>query len=213
MFTGLVEDLGEVIGLARQGNVVNMTIRSSLDLSGESLGASVAVNGVCLTMTTIMADSFTVQVMDASIGLTNLGTLKRGDRVNLELAMRMDGRLGGHFVTGHIDGTAVLARIERGAEASTMHFDVDSGMLKAIVPRGAVALDGVSLTVADAGPGSFSVNFIPHTLASTTLGSLGVGAQVNVETDILAKYIEKLLEGRREGGIDEDFLIKHGYVR
>lgn len=213
MFTGLVEDLGEVIGLARQGNVVNMTVRSSLDLSAESIGASVAVNGVCLTMTTIASNTFTVQVMDASLGLTNLGILKRGDRVNLELAMRMDGRLGGHFVTGHIDGTVVLARIERGAEASTMHFDASPEILKAIVARGAVALDGVSLTVGDAGPGSFHVNFIPHTLASTTLGSLGIGARVNVETDILAKYIEKLLDGRREGGISEDFLTKHGFVR
>lgn len=194
MFTGIVEELGELV--AREGTVV--TVRGPRVAAGLVPGESIAVNGVCLTVTSVRPDgSFTSDVMQETFDRTTLGTLQAGQRVNLERAATLATRLGGHLVQGHVDGVGtVLSRVP-GPAWETVRFALPPGLARYVVEKGSIAVDGVSLTVAAVDDSSFSVSLIPETLARTTLGEAVVGRPVNVEVDVLAKYVEKLVGAHR----------------
>jgi riboflavin synthase len=195
MFTGLIADLGRVSGLERDDAGATITIAS--DLAGTlAEGDSVAVNGVCLTATRCGADSFQAQAMAETLRRSSLAELEPGARVNLELPLRAGDRLGGHFVQGHVDGTGTVAGIEQQGFARVLEVDATPELTRYLVEKGSVALDGVSLTVSGVRPGGFAVSLIPETLARTNLGTVVEGARLNIEVDILAKHIERLLEVR-----------------
>lgn len=193
MFTGIVVEQG-IVRKTRGRGVVTFEIEAP-SLSKElKLGDSIAVNGVCLTATSISRKRFEVQVMPETLSRSTIGGLTRGAGVNLELPLRMSDRLGGHLVQGHVDGTARVIRIEDDSDARRVWFSADEDLLRYLVAKGSITLDGVSLTVVEVGRTSFQVALIPHTLEVTTLGRLGIGSQVNVEVDVLAKYVERLMD-------------------
>ena len=191
MFTGLVEHRGTVRELERGEGGVRLTVESAL-AAELSQGDSIAVNGVCLTAVQTEPGAFRADVMPETLRRSSLGPLAVGDRVNVELPMRAGDRLGGHIVQGHVDGLATVGSISDEGFARVISLDAPSGLLRYLVEKGSVAIDGVSLTVAAVDEESFSVSLIPETLERTTLGGLGPGREVNIEVDVLAKYIEKL---------------------
>jgi riboflavin synthase len=195
MFTGLIADLGSVASLARDGEGATLTIHTRL--AGElGEGDSVAVNGVCLTATHVDGEGFRAQAMEETLQRSSLGALQTGAKVNLELALRADGRLGGHVVQGHVDGTGTIAEIRAEGFARVLDIRTDGTLARYIVEKGSVAVDGVSLTVSALHEGGFSVSLIPETLERTTLGGAALGDRVNLEADILAKHVERLMEAR-----------------
>jgi riboflavin synthase len=194
MFTGLVDSLGTVTRRTPDGaGGARLTITCPFGTE-LTLGESVAVNGACLTVVEHTPDAFHAQLGPESLLRTNLGELKPGDRVNLERSLRVGDRLGGHIVQGHVDGVGRIAARERSGEWETVWFTCPPDLTPLMVPRGSVAVDGVSLTLVDVGPDRFGVMLIPHTLAMTTLGIKKVGDAVNLEADMLAKHVAKLLE-------------------
>lgn len=214
MFTGLVEEVGVLQGVARGHMSALLTIRAKKILDELKEGDSVAVNGVCLTVTGLCKESFTVDVMAETLDKTNLGELQEGSLVNLERALKIGERLNGHIVTGHVDATGtVMRRRERGI-ASDIWIAIPEEIEKYFVPQGSVAVDGVSLTVAEKGFGVFMVSLIPHTKRVTTLGSKREGDKVNIEVDVLGKYVYYLLmdEKRNRKGITWEFLAEHGFL-
>lgn len=194
MFTGLVEERGEVRKARRSGEVFVIEVEAKLarDLG---VGDSVAVNGVCLTATKVGRRSFRTEAMEVTMNTTALRGLKRGSLVNLELPLRLSDRLGGHMVQGHVDGTARALRVEDDGDARRIWFEVSEDLLRYVVAKGSICIDGVSLTVVETGVTTFQVALIPHTLEVTTFGSLDVGDTVNIEVDVLAKYVERLVHG------------------
>ncbi|CAN1724802.1 Riboflavin synthase [Hyphomicrobium sp. 1Nfss2.1] len=196
MFTGIVTDTGEVI--ARDGG--RFTIRSHFSADKLEVGGSMACNGCCLTMTSIASDAggsvFTVDVSNETCGKTTLGDWKPGEKINLEQALRLGQELGGHLVTGHVDGTARIVDIVADGESQRFSFEVPEHLAPYIAPKGSVALDGVSLTVNEVSDCRFGVNLIPHTLTVTTWGAKTPGQMVNLEVDLFARYIARLLEFR-----------------
>jgi riboflavin synthase len=195
MFTGLISDLGSVSALERNGEGATLTIASALAAElGE--GDSVAVNGVCLTATAIAPGSFRAQAMIETLQRSSLGGLEPGARVNLELPLRPAGRLGGHFVQGHVDGTGTVRAIREEGFARVVEVEPGPGLARYLVEKGSVALDGVSLTVSSLQDGRFAVSLVPETLQRTNLGAIHEGSVVNIEVDVLAKHIERLLEAR-----------------
>jgi riboflavin synthase len=194
MFTGLVVTQGRVARARVRNEVLHLEVAAPAVARALKKGDSVAVNGVCLTATETSRKRFSMEAMAETLARSNLGSLSKGDSVNLELPARLSDRLGGHLVQGHVDGTARVVRIENFDGASRVWFEADDGILGYLVPKGSVSLDGVSLTVVEVGRTTFQVALIPHTLAVTTLGAMQVGNRVNVEVDILAKYVERLLE-------------------
>jgi riboflavin synthase len=194
MFTGLVVTRGKVARGRLRNDSLDLEVVAPTVARSLRRGDSVAVNGVCLTATDISRKRFSTQAMAETLACSNLGSLSKGDSVNLELPARLSDRLGGHLVQGHVDGTARVVRIENSDEARRVWFEADAGILGYLVSKGSVSLDGVSLTIVEVGRTTFQVALIPHTLAVTTLGSVQVGTRVNVEVDILAKYVERLLE-------------------
>jgi riboflavin synthase len=197
MFTGLVEDCGQIISISRDNGSSILKIRTAL-IEQIHLGDSVSVNGVCLTATKIEEDCFSADVMIQTLRLTSLGSLQIGDDVNLELAARADGRLGGHIVQGHVDATATVRKIEPGQRWTRMDCEVPRDITKYIVNQGSITIDGVSLTVGevDDRESLITVWLIPETLSKTNLGRRKVGDIVNIEVDVLAKYVERLLAKR-----------------
>jgi riboflavin synthase len=195
MFTGLIADVGTVDALQRNGAGVTLRIGTQLarELDG---GDSIAVDGVCLTASAIHADGFAAQVMGETLRRSSLGTLGEGAKVNLELPLRAGERLGGHIVQGHVDGTGTVAAIREEGFARVLEISADPGLVRYLVEKGSVALDGVSLTVSALVERGFAVSLVPETLRRTTLGGLGEGAVVNVEVDILAKQVERLIGAR-----------------
>ncbi|MFA9271382.1 riboflavin synthase [Svornostia abyssi] len=192
MFTGLVEDLGRVAAVDATADGVRLTLTTAL-APQIGLGDSIAVNGVCLTATTTTDDTFTADVMHESLRRSSLGELHAGDPVNLELALRADARLGGHIMQGHVDGLARVAGIEEDGFARIVTIaPEDPALLRYVVEKGSIAVDGVSLTVARIDDASFAVSLIPETLERTNLGAAAPGRPVNLEVDVLAKYVEKL---------------------
>lgn len=194
MFTGLVEALGTVRELREEGAGRLLRIEESTIARDVPLGASVAVNGACLTVVERGGASFSFQVGPETLLCTNLGELRLGDRVNLERALQVGARLGGHIVQGHVDGLGKIVRRERQGEWEVISFSCDRALTKQMVRKGSVAVDGVSLTLVDVTPAGFSVALIPHTLQATTLGCKQPPATVNLETDLFAKLIVKYLE-------------------
>ena len=192
MFTGLVADLGTVSGVETSGQGQRLLIES--DLTGElGEGDSVAVNGVCLTATSIAGRAFTADVMHETLRRSSLAGVARGSRVNLELPLRAHDRLGGHFVQGHVDGVGSISAVEDDGFARLVTIEAPAGLLRYVVEKGSIAVDGVSLTVASVTEDTFAVSLIPETLERTNLGAATPGTPVNLEVDVLAKYVEKLV--------------------
>lgn len=206
MFTGLVQSLAEVVSLVEEGPGVRLTVRDARIASGVAIGDSVCVNGCCLTVVELDGDAIAFQAGSETLSRTNLGVLKSGSRVNLEPSLKAGDQLGGHYVTGHVDCLGVVDAIEPEGDWSKYWFRVPAAQIRQMASKGSVAVDGVSLTLVDvenlppvvgsAQGGRFSVALIPHTLSVTTLGARKVGDQVNIETDVLAKYVERQLAGR-----------------
>jgi riboflavin synthase len=192
MFTGIVEELGEVVTMELQADSARLTIRGPLVTSDAGHGDSIAVNGVCLTVVDIADGAFTVDVMRETLDRSSLASLTAGTRVNLERALQVGKRLGGHIVQGHVDGVAAIEERLPGENWETVCFSLPPQLARYVVTKGSIAVDGVSLTVADAADDGFSVGLIPTTLAMTTLGRKGVGDLVNLEVDVIAKYVERL---------------------
>ena len=215
MFTGIVEELGTVRAIRRGAASAVLSVGASAVLADLKVGDSVAVNGVCLTAAGVDSSGFTADVMHETLRRSSLGALGPGSRVNLERAMAADGRFGGHIVAGHIDGTGTIAEKRRDDNALWYTVKAGPALLRYIVEKGSIAIDGVSLTVAAVEADRFSVSVIPHTADVTALGAKGPGDIVNLETDLIGKYVEKLLrpaEGPApRGGISLEFLAENGF--
>jgi len=193
MFTGIIEEVGEIAQTQRRGMAVFFGIRASFAKELKE-GDSVCVNGACLTVVAVQHPLFWVEAVEETLARTNLGFLKPGDKVNLERALSVTGRFGGHFVQGHVDGTGVIAQIVPRLRSKVMRIHTPKELMQYIVPKGSIAVDGVSLTVVDVGADWFTVSLIPFTLEHTTLGLRKVGDVVNLEVDILAKYVRHMLQ-------------------
>lgn len=198
MFTGIVEEIGTVVGLeprpgGADGGDARLVLHGPLVTEGTRLGDSIAVDGVCLTVTASRDGQFAVDVMPETLRHTTLGSVRPGTRVNLERAVRADGRLDGHLVQGHVDGVGELLSRDPGPRWDDLVVGCPPELARYVARKGSIAIDGVSLTVTDVGPDRFGVSLIPTTLAATTLGGLRVGDRVNLEVDVIAKYVERLL--------------------
>ena len=194
MFTGLIEEIGEIVAVEPSGDGARVTVRAPKAVSDASHGASIAVSGVCLTVIEWDAEHFTADVMRQSLDVTALGSRGPGTRVNIERAMLAHGRLGGHIVQGHVDGTSRVLEVRPGAQWRVIRFSLSPDLAPLVVAKGSITVDGVSLTVSDAGRDWFEVSLIPETLTSTTLGELAEGDLVNLESDLLARHIARLAE-------------------
>ena len=209
MFTGIVEGLGKVRRLTMKGADAVLDIDAGISLEDVSLGDSIAVNGACLTVTSLQQNNFQADVSAETLSRTTLKLLQAGHKVNLEKSLRIGGFVGGHFVLGHVDATArILSRMQKSGSL-IIAVEMNDTISRYIVEKGSVAIDGISLTVNKLEKSRFYVNIIPHTAVNTTLVTRKEGDLVNIETDILGKYVEKLLQTNR--GIDKDFLAKHGF--
>jgi len=191
MFTGIVAELGEVTGVEHHGDAAGLTIRGSTE--GVALGESIAVNGVCLTVTGILGGTFTADVMGETLNRSGLGALTPGDPVNLERSVRLADRMGGHLVQGHVDATATIISRTPAGHWDQVRISLPGSIARYVVEKGSIAVDGVSLTVSALGDGWFEVGLIPETLKRTTLGTRKPGDVVNLEVDVIAKYVERLL--------------------
>ena len=216
MFTGIVEEIGTVRRIERGAAGARLTIAAKTVLEGTKLGDSIATNGVCLTVVSMTADSFSADVMAETLRRSSLGALQSGSPVNLERAMPANGRFGGHIVSGHIDGTGTVASQKREDNAVWVTVRTPTPLLRYIVEKGSIAIDGVSLTVAAVDETSFSVSIIPHTGAQTILLGKKPGETVNLECDMIGKYVEKLLapytaEKSAASGITMEFLARNGF--
>jgi len=211
MFTGLVEACVPVVQIRRQSGAMDLSLDPGEEIAGDlDVGASLAVNGACLTVTAIRGSWRTFRVITETLGRTNLGRLKVGDRVNIERSLRLGDRLGGHWVQGHVDGMGTLKSRDQSPGQTLFKIDVDPGLTAQMVPKGSICLDGISLTLVDVWDKAFTCALIPETLERTTWGRLPIGSKINVETDILGKYVAKLLGGQE--GLDLGKLRDEGYL-
>ncbi len=212
MFAGLIEEMGTVKNIKRKAGSMELTIAGKKAIEDLKKGDSVSVNGVCLTVTSyeLRVTSFKIDISPETLRKTNLGTLRIGERVNLEGALKLGERLGGHFVTGHIDGVGTIKKKIKEGDTFLFEIEAPDEIMDYIIPKGSIALDGISLTVVDFNKNRFSVSIIPHTLEATTLGFKKVGNKVNLEADMIGKYVFKMIKG--EKGIDLNFLKSYGYL-
>ncbi|MEA4923141.1 MAG: riboflavin synthase [Eubacteriaceae bacterium] len=210
MFTGIVEETGKIKAISRGGRSSVLTIEGNVIFSDLKMGDSVAVNGVCLTVSSFSGNTFAADVMHETLSRSALGDLGPDSRVNLERAMAADGRFGGHIVSGHIDGTGTVTKVRQDDNAIWYTVAADPPIMKYIVEKGSIAIDGISLTVAKLDEYSFSVSIIPHTAKETILGEKRSGDRVNLENDMIGKYVEKLMKPEKEG-ITMDFLREAGF--
>lgn len=199
VFTGLVEEKGEVHQLKTSGSACNLTVVATVVSSDAAIGDSIAINGCCLTVVALDANLITFQAGSETLSRTNLGQLKHGSHVNLERSMQAGQRMGGHYVSGHVDALATVDQRNDDGEWAEFWFRVPSELTKQMAPKGSVTVDGISLTIVNVEVDRFSVALIPHTLDVTTLGDRHVGDQVNIETDVLAKYVQAQLAGLKSG--------------
>lgn len=197
MFTGLIEEVGHMVSVSNRGKIMDLIIEAHTILDDIKIGDSININGVCLTVTEIGNSTFTVQAVEETIKRSTFGKLKKGSAVNLERALRIEDRLGGHFVQGHVDGTGRITSKKEYADNVVLSIAPEPGLERYIAEKGSISVDGISLTVILAKKGEFGVSIIPHTTRSTTLAHIRTGDLVNLETDIIAKYIEKLIEGKK----------------
>lgn len=217
MFTGIIEEIGTIKSINSNGISSQLCISANTILEDTKIGDSIAVNGVCLTVTSIKSNSFTADVMAETLRRSNLGSLLPQSKVNLERAMPANGRFGGHIVSGHIDGTGTIVEIKPEGNAVWIKINCSSNLLKYIIHKGSITIDGISLTVAKVTDSDFSVSIIPHTAANTTLLQKKSGDVVNLENDVVGKYIEKLLsfqkidEQKPQSKITEEFLRQNGF--
>lgn len=215
MFTGIVEEIGKIQNVIRNTKSSILTIEGDKIFEDIHIGDSISVNGVCLTVTTFSNNIFTADVMNETLSRSSLGKLKNGSYVNLERAMSANGRFGGHIVSGHIDGTGKIIKIEKDDNAIWYSIKVEDSLMKYIVEKGSIAIDGISLTIAKVSKNDFSVSIIPHTAQETILSHKSVGDIVNIENDVIGKYVEKLITFEKnkkdESNITIDFLMKNGF--
>lgn len=216
MFTGIIEEIGTIRSITPAAHSAQLTIQGDTIFSDLALGDSVAVNGVCLTAAALTGDTFTADVMHETMNRSSLGSLKPGSLVNLERAMAANGRFGGHIVSGHIDGTGTITQIRKDDNAIWYTIHAGSDLMRYIVEKGSVAIDGISLTVAEVTASSFCVSIIPHTAKETILGMRKTGETVNLENDIIGKYVEKLIQPQADtaepaGGITLEMLQNAGF--
>jgi riboflavin synthase len=213
MFSGIIEEIGTVRRLERRGNSATLEVTARQVLEGTRLGDSIAINGACLTVTALVEKSFTVDLAPETLRRTNLGQLRPGAHVNLERSLSVGDRIGGHFVQGHVDNFGSVRALRPESDAVIATFAAPIEVMRYVVPKGFIAVDGMSLTVVDRLPEGFTVSFIPYTLAHTIAGHYQVGGVVNLEADILGKYVERFLLGReRETTLDREFLLQHGFL-
>jgi riboflavin synthase len=216
MFTGIVEGLGRVTDTQRRGRMLQLAIVPPPALTDMAVGDSICINGACLTVSALDRGrgEFHVEVSPETLQRTNLGFLKPSDEVNLERALKMSDRLGGHLVTGHVDTVCPVTEVTRDAGGLIMAVRFPREIAPYLVQKGSVTVEGISLTISDLQGDAFQVAIIPYTAENTTLGRKRVGEQVNIEVDIIGKYVKRLLEGHdNTGGIDKEFLIEHGFYR
>lgn len=219
MFTGIIEELGTIKSLEVKSKNPAIELLAAEILSDINIGDSISVNGVCLTVISFTRGSFKVEVMPETLKKTALSGLKRGDKVNLERALPLGGRLGGHLVSGHIDGVGEIIKKYRETNAVVIAIEASPEVLKYVIPKGSIAIDGISLTVVELKQNSFTVSLIPHTAKMTTLGFKQPGDMVNLEGDMIGKYVEKFISGPKKkdtvfspGNITMDVLIEKGFV-
>jgi riboflavin synthase len=212
MFTGIIEDKGKILRADVRGQGRRLILRVPPHLTDLQLGDSINVNGACLTVVEKTGDSMAVDVSSETLEKTTFREVREGDEVNLELAMRLSDRLGGHIVTGHVDAVGTL--VERRSEREFVHLkiQVPKSVSRYVVPKGSIAVDGISLTVNACDGDEIQMTLIPYTLEKTTLINKRVGDQVNLEADVLGKYVEKLMEGRESGKVTVSFLREHGFI-
>lgn len=216
MFTGIIEEIGKILRIELSGSSGKLQIQAKKVLEGTKVGDSIAVNGVCLTVTGLSRQDFTADVMPETLSRSSLGQLKSGSSVNLERAMAADGRFGGHIVSGHIDGTGIIEKITKDGNAIRYQIAAPPEIMRGIVEKGSVAIDGISLTVAKAEKERFEISVIPHTLSETILGEKKTGAVVNLENDVIGKYVERLLsfdkeEEQKTSTLTREFLLRAGF--
>jgi riboflavin synthase len=214
MFTGLVEGVGAIVGLTPMAEGLRLAVKTSFPAGELTLGESVAVAGACLTVVTIEAPRASFEVSPETLASTTFPLKKAGDRVNLERAVRLGDRLGGHLVTGHVDGVGVVREVRPGPAHTHMKFELPATLSRFVIEKGSIAVDGVSLTVNTCQGNTFTVNVIPHTARETTLAGLKVGDRVNLETDIIGKYVARLLgkDGPQGEGVTAELLARHGFL-
>lgn len=216
MFTGLIEEIGEIKSIEKAAKSARINIKSEKVLQGIKLGDSICTNGVCLTVTEFSNNTFSVDVMAETVRSSNLGKLKQGSKVNLERALKLSDRLGGHIVSGHIDGIGTIVDLQNEENATWVSVETTKDILKYIVHKGSITIDGISLTVAYVDESIFKVSIIPHTQGETTLVIKKIGDEVNLESDMMAKYVEKLLKygevPMQKKPISMDFLKENGFA-
>ncbi len=214
MFTGIVEEIGVVRNISRGANGATLTVECSTILEDIKIGDSVSINGVCETVVSFDSKSFVVQISDETLSVTNFSKIKNGDFVNLERALMLNSRLGGHIVSGHIDTQAQIVSIEKLADFYNISLRLPNEILKYVVYKGSIAVNGISLTVADIENNICKIAIIPHTFNNTNFKYLNIGDFVNIETDILARYVEKMLSANDNNSskIDMSFLQENGFV-
>jgi len=212
MFTGIIEDPGTIAAIDRMSGRWEFSLRTALSLSGIHEGDSIAVDGVCLTVRKVGQETFSADASLETLNVTTLSNKTVNDRVNLERAMRADSRFGGHIVMGHVDATGEIERISKAGDSIQYTIRIPEEISRYIVRKGSVAVDGISLTVNEQSATTFTVNVIPYTASQTTIALRVLGDKVNIETDILGRYVENFLKGQKEG-VDLDFLYRYGYIR
>ncbi len=220
MFTGLIEGMGTLLRIEQHGPDSRVVIRAEFEMNGIVLGESIAVDGTCLTAISSRENTFAADVSAETLSLSTLGRKPPGRRVNLERAVRLGDRMGGHIMSGHVDGIGILRERAREGRSLRLFFEIPQELSRYVAAKGSIGMNGLSLTVNGCSDGRFDVNIVPHTADRTTIGDLRPGDEVNIETDVIAKYVESLLKGWSPGAgeaektkpIDNDFLRTHGFI-
>jgi len=212
MFTGIIEEMGTVKALRRDAGAGRLSLAAATVLDGTAIGDSICVNGVCLTVIEMGKNEFSADVAVETLRVTNLGELRPGTKVNLERALQLSARIGGHLVSGHVDAVGRLREKRDEGNGWRISFDAPEPVLRYVIKKGSIAIDGISLTVAEVDRSGFSIAMIPHTANLTTLGYKAAGDSVNLEADIIGKYVERLFPGQTAGNISLELLKKNGFA-